>query len=226
MTKRNAFTLIELIIVISIIAILIGLLVVGLQYVGASSREKSTRVTLANLQSMLTELEITAGLGRLPAFRSISAPGFVFEDQPDRDTSDAVIYTRDAMAILLAVPANQSAMGQLPPEQLFTIGSTPVLLDAWDNPIVFVSPPNTDFSPSSTIDWDDRYGLTGVNIEGIAPGVRIVNPGGPDHPEYSKYPQDNPEGRQRLQHFRPFWVSAGPDGNFQTHDDNIYSFEN
>lgn len=25
---------------------------------------------------------------------------------------------------------------------------------------------------------------------------------------------------------RPFWASAGPDGNFATHDDNVYSFEN
>ena len=25
---------------------------------------------------------------------------------------------------------------------------------------------------------------------------------------------------------RPFWASAGPDGNFCTGDDNMYSFEN
>ena len=25
---------------------------------------------------------------------------------------------------------------------------------------------------------------------------------------------------------RPFWASAGPDGDFRTGDDNMYSFEN
>jgi hypothetical protein len=25
---------------------------------------------------------------------------------------------------------------------------------------------------------------------------------------------------------RPFWASAGPDGDFRTADDNMYSFEN
>lgn len=265
MNKRKGFTLIELIVAISIIAILIGMLVVGIQYVGASSREKATRITLANLQSMLTELETTAGLGRLPYHGYVPAPaGYIGEGSPNR-MNDTFRNTRNAMAILQSVPANASAIAQLPPETMAVLqwqegvnylkddqvvhngvvyhatantnaqppggawaesaNAVPLPIDAWNNPIIFVAPPNLTQGTSPV--WEERYGLTGVDIEGIATNVRIVNPGGSDYPVNSKYPaSSDPQARQRLQHFRPFWVSAGPDGNFQTHDDNIYSFEN
>lgn len=265
MKQRNAFTLIELIVAISVIAILAGMLIVGIQYVGASSREKATRVTLENLQSMLTELENTAGLGRLPAFRSISAPGYIGEGSAIR-MNDAFRYTRDAMAILQSVPANASSIAQLPPETMAVLpwqggvsyltddqvthdgvvyhatdattaeppGGTwtpsaravPLPIDAWGNPIIFVAPPITHAN-WSTDGIEVRYGLTGVTIKGESGTYRVVNPGGIDYPAGSKYPADEDNAAlSRLQHFRPFWVSAGPDGNFQTHDDNIYSFEN
>src|SRR5690606_20861873 len=122
--KRHGFTLIELIVVITIIGILLGMLVVGIQYVGASSKEKATRVTLANLQSMLAELETSGGLGRLVDLDNngpdgaVTAPGFGDEDGPDREGTE-VMRARAAMAVLLAIPANQSALAQLPSEQIY-----------------------------------------------------------------------------------------------------------
>lgn len=238
---RRGFTLLELIVAISIIAILIGMLVVFAPGILGAGNERATRVTLGNLQSMLTELETTGGLNRLrfddynsdgvmdfpPA---IVAPESVVGDQPDR-IGAAVQLTRDAMTIILAVPANQSAIGQLPPEQLRTFDSgarnrdTPVVLDAWGNPILFVFPPDTQGVHA----LDDRYGLRGLSVEGQPGEWRVVNPGGVESVTASaprKYPSTTSEAAKRLPHFRPFWVSAGPDGDFRTHDDNIYSFDN
>ena len=117
MKQRNAFTLIELIVAISVIAILVGMLIVGIQYVSASSREKATRVTLENLQSMLTELETTAGLGRLPWRGYVSAPGYIGEGSPIR-MNDVIRSTRNVMQILQSVPANATVIAQLPPETM------------------------------------------------------------------------------------------------------------
>lgn len=239
MNKRQGFTVIELIVAISIIMVLIGMLVVGIQYVGASSREKSTRVTMENLQSMLSELENTAGLGRLRFddynsddvldFPGVTvAPGSVTEGSADR-TGQAVQLTRDALTVMLAIPANQSAISQLPTEQLWTFPegtrnqNTPVLLDAWHNPIILVFPPDT----AGVHPLEERYGLVGVTVDGLDGEWRVVNPGGLDPMNGGKkYPQTPAEAVQKMPHFRPFWVSAGPDGDFRTHDDNIYSFEN
>jgi len=233
--KRQGFTLIELIVVITIIGVLLGMLVVGINYVSASSHEKATRVTLANLQSMLAELESSGGLDRLMDLDgdgepdgAVMAPGQVMEPAAAR-TGEAVQRTRNAMAVLLAIPANQSVLAQLPGEQqwVFPEGtrnqSVPVLLDAWRNPIIFVPPP----AMTGSMSLADRYGLRGLKVEGFSGTYRMLNPDGLDEDTGgSKYPQNATEAAQKLPHYRPFWVSAGPDGDFQTHDDNIYSFEN
>jgi hypothetical protein len=46
-----------------------------------------------------------------------------------------------------------------------------------------------------------------VTSTGIIPGTGLVNPA------------------ERSKSWRPFFASAGPDGDFQTGDDNVYSFE-
>jgi hypothetical protein len=63
------------------------------------------------------------------------------------------------------------------------VRAAPILLDAWDNPIIFV--------PAG-----------GLALRQGGQNLVIKSP-------------DN----------RPFWASAGPDGDFQNGDDNVYSFE-
>lgn len=88
--------------------------------------------------------------------------------------------------------------------------ASPLLLDAWNNPIIFV--PGT--------------GLR----------VRLLNGKSANDPtdKQQTFIIVSPEGKtDRLgtgepyvvQPGRPFFASAGPDGNFATGDDNIYSFE-
>lgn len=227
MRNKPAFTLIEIIVAVSIMVILMTMFVVGIKYVSASSKEKTTRITLANAQAMLTELETTAGLSRLPV-GAFDAPGVVNEDIPNRTNNTGVIGTRDVFAILRSVPNNAKTMNQLPPQQLLTFNNSgsdplagvPILLDAWNNPIICVPPPN-----SNAGDWRDSYGLRGVKLKDDTVTHRVVNPGGLDiagDTEKASVLGD----KTRLSHFRPFFVSAGADGDFRTHDDNIYSFEN
>lgn len=249
--RSHGFTLLEIIIAIAVILILMGMVIVGMQYLGASSKEKSTRVTLANLQGMLTELETTAGFSKIhgdldgdgkPEGRVI-APGSVVagtEGETDGRDSEAIQETRAVMTVLRSIPSNRRAMDQLPPQQLFVFSggigdqNTPVMLDAWNNPIVFVFPPDL-FQGTDQNAWGDRYGLWGLRVADRVDGSdnsiphRILNPGGiedatkaPD--STTLYPE--PDNFQKLRFFRPFWVSAGPDGDFSTHDDNLYSFEN
>jgi hypothetical protein len=100
------------------------------------------------------------------------------------------------------------ALPQFEPD---TTPGAPLFLDAWDNPIIFV--------PG-----------TGLRVRKIGSKSELV-------------PSDNeqtvivtsPEGKTArdpatqlpyvTQTGRPFFASAGPDGDFATGDDNIYSFE-
>jgi hypothetical protein len=73
------------------------------------------------------------------------------------------------------------------------------------------------------VDWRNRYGLRGVYLKD-AGAQEILNP-------RQGYP--NKGDFVMLRTFRPFWISAGPDGRFAkmadgtaAGDDNIYSFEN
>jgi hypothetical protein len=81
-----------------------------------------------------------------------------------------------------------------------TTPQAPVVLDGWGNPIIFVPPSglsNVQVNVDSTI---AAYKSTGNAT--LPQSVTIQSPDG-----------------------RPFWASAGPDGDFIRGDDNIYSFQ-
>jgi hypothetical protein len=101
--------------------------------------------------------------------------------------------------VLLGAPGTAGAPGTLDP---------PLILDAWNNPIIFVG----------------SDGLTGVGFESrkddstkewrvTSTGLVPSSPGG------------NVSPAERSKSWRPFFASAGPDGDFHTGDDNVYSFE-
>jgi len=104
-----------------------------------------------------------------------------------------------------AVPANNP----MPADPWQVLTSTPpvIFLDSWNNPILFV--------PASGL----GTGANAVSVAGKATaplgavGLGSLTVGQPTTIIKSS---DN----------RPFWASAGPDGDFSTGDDNIYSFEN
>jgi hypothetical protein len=93
-----------------------------------------------------------------------------------------------------------------------TSSPTPILLDGWNNPIIFV--PGTGLrvrrlNGQKTLNPTD-ISQTWIDI---SPEGKVKNLG-----SKAQLPVVTQPGR-------PFFASAGPDGDFSTGDDNIYSFE-
>ena len=234
--RRGGFTMIEILIVIGIIILLVSIGVVAFSALDQSA--KVTKTMLGNLQAMLAEFQAmtdlrdqpqsiwragnaqptannAASLWREPALISTGAEdGKVAGGSPARYEWSAVANTQLVYRFLSRVPNNKKVMTALPSKQVMgmadadkgnkLLGSTiraidpPLVLDAWNNPIIFVG----------------SDGLLGVNLE-ARPGrdLRITSTGILD--AAAPLPANR----------RPFFASAGPDGDFRTGDDNLYSFD-
>jgi type II secretory pathway pseudopilin PulG len=172
----------------------------------------------------------------VPIREPLWAPSFVSEPdfragKPGRFGSTAVLNTQRVMKMIVGIPAAQQMLDKLPANSQLTNpnkdGSLtmpaslthltyqnndnknalkpPLLVDAWNNPIIFV--------PAS--------GLRGVKLKDHPPTeLHVITSLGVF--EESDIPPEFPPKAGA----RPFWASPGPDGDFRTHDDNVYSFQN
>ena len=209
MKHRRGFTLIEILVACSVIVILMGLLFLGGKAIVTSNKKTSTKTTLNNLRAMVTEREAAVGAtkvksefqyyyGNVPLNAGLNIPNMSRGSVSRTPTSGAnqLFFTQEVMKILVSVPVNKKAISNIPNEQLlehdpsnpWTTGDneTPILLDAFDNPIIAV--------PSQ-----------GINLKfevGTSPQLVQSKDG------------------------KPFFMSAGPDGDYNTADDNIFSYEN
>lgn len=289
--KSAAFTLIEVLISISIIAILSGLVFVGFKVVGNGGRMRNTRTTLETCRALLSDAQVLKGLPGIKAIytrppNSATAYYFAFPPLPSstpvnapvgtpaipvptpipapvdstkngnvsadlyvasshdiRFDSDAVVRTQMVMQRLQAFPANRTSINQLPANSFLTwtfgmpstprlVGvklqiplvqvtpqryapTPPVLVDSWGNPIIYVPPAGL-----SGITFKDRQPPLGATSWVITSArARVM---------YNSSSKTNPQDADYY-NFDPgatgFWASAGPDGDFTTGDDNLYSFE-
>jgi prepilin-type N-terminal cleavage/methylation domain-containing protein len=242
---RKAFTLIELIVVILILGVLAGLITYGLARISTNQREKSTRTTLANLESMLQELKSANQMKNLPVGEVLAPQGDMGADvaSPSHDIRfSAMRDTQEVMRRMLSVPANKSLLAKLPSDNLLTEKPSginvsyldqkktgkidpPLPLDGWGNPILYVGGPDSSIG-SGAPSWEDRYGLQDVRLKQYEGTPLYAKPPPITNPAQPYLQQNAPNAIEILRTFRPFWASAGADGDFSKGDDNVYSFEN
>lgn len=211
--RRSGFTLVEILATIAIIAILAGLLYLGAKHVGQSARSRSTQVTLKNLEGMLADFESSggrmeiltdqySGLGN----RETMPVGPVVDDFANSNASlnganGPLKRTQNVMFQLMTLPANKAIINKLSTDVFLKDPITklpmspPVLLDAWNSPILF-APGRTSTTPGN-----NQWGVAGMVNSVKAP--QFFQP---------------PDGKG-------VFVSAGPDTDFSKGDDNLYSFE-
>lgn len=327
---RRAFTLLELLIVIGVIAALAALLLLGMRSVQNNARTNETKIILQTLQGMLSELDAKTQLGKspqawtwwglnspstlepapadplsstydfwhLPASvnrtgvvtpDSLDAPGQVGADTTaTRNGSRQILNTQIVMSMLLSLPANRTALQKIQADRYFTptwVGNqqvptpgtdgvlntsddgseavadfylpgmivqlngiqylcnstsappvatppsphspgppwrdltqfpgtpqVPLLLDAWDNPIIFV--------PATGLRVRLLNGQSSNTTTDPTQTFIIISPEGKVQSADSTHPSPFV-----IQPGRPFFASAGPDGDFSKGDDNIYSFQ-
>lgn len=199
--RRTGLTLIELLVVIAIIGVLAALSVWGIASFMKSGASRDTRALLENCRSMLEDLRIASNLQGLPT-AAIAAPGSVADGSADRTGHFAVTDSAKAFDRMKALPASRKAWESMPADRLLGGSGVPdhmrgrVPLDGWGNPIIYVP----------------AEGLLNVRVNAVNMRIRSSGP-----------ISGNPA---LTQSDRPFFASAGPDGRFDTGDDNLYSFEN
>lgn len=206
---RTAFTLLELLVVMGIMVLLIAMAGMLWRAVGGS-KNKATHVVLQGATGMLTNLEVAAGLGGLPT-GEVDATAMDLEP------------TRQAMDRMRSIPDNRQILAQLPASAVKASGTAVVLLDAWDNPLLLVPAEGLRNVRGSGSTWSASTAYkTGQRVAYNGLIYTCIRPGSGDPPTDTSrwYPGvRSPSGR-------PFFASAGADGNLAGGDDNLYSFEN
>lgn len=247
--KRRAFTLIEILVVLSIILILAGLLFIGGRRVFGASREKSTRVTLNNLAGMLAEIDAKTQVasqftGDVVAPFSVEADTYADGNGPaqslHRYDHPAIIATQAAVGVMRTMPTNKAALDKFAADQilakpidpspgfLLSVDATtgnlnpPVVADAWGNPIIIVPADGM-----IGVRFADRTGASDffrVTSKGVVPAADPAPPG--SRPFFASAGEDGVFG----------WIDRNGNGNFDPAspteqsdvaggDDNIYSFD-
>ncbi|HEX3355963.1 MAG TPA: prepilin-type N-terminal cleavage/methylation domain-containing protein [Tepidisphaeraceae bacterium] len=119
--------------------------------------------------------------------------------------SGGIIYTYSPSAGFGAITTG-------PPGTGWVTGTPalPLLLDGWNNPIIFV--------PATGLQVRLLNGQSTFNPADATQTWIIVSPEGRVTGNGTANPTVTTPGR-------PFWASAGPDGDFSKGDDNVYSFE-
>ena len=152
---------------------------------------------------------------------SVLDDALVNVDGPARFTNAAVVATQEALRLMARAGDNEQLLANLPSqallpfpaaapagsvedgERIFVAGdpggqAQPLLADGFGNPMILVPP----------------GGLRNLTLSAHEDEAHVVTSRGIVEPDAS-----SPGG------LRLFWASAGADGNFATHDDNVYSFE-
>ena len=218
--RRHGFTLVEMLVVISIILLLIGMSVAGFSQIAKHGKNTHTKIALETCKALLAEFEASAGKTEVATFRS-NFSGFTVNAANWKNplttfggvypattrTMSWEQYTANVIAKIASLPNAKSILAKLPADQYRSVkirtssGTEDVMLilDGYDRPILFC--------PSG--------GISNVKVSGDT-SARTYSSDGLAHTAANPRPNPNP---------RPFWISVGPDNDPVQADDNITSVD-
>ncbi len=204
--------------VVAVIAILAGMLFIGARYMSSSAKRDKTRAMQQTLRGMLTERESATDAKRIrDEVDSLYRTGY--PAPATYDVNNRIVITLPDASTLTTLDEGLPAR--------YPATSSPVEATRQLMNLLIATPSNKTVvagMPAESILKDISGGviLPTVLLDGyrnpiiVCPGRGLANVqlvGGANQTITA------PDGK-------PFFASAGPDGNFQTGDDNVYSFEN
>ena len=199
-------------------------------------------------------VQLVATTSTLPVVGDVTAETYAAGGtlNSDRWLNLAAAETQFVMGRLRSVPQNRQSLQSLPGERLmkaqgeglaygtFTPSATlpirtvdgsahgtpdpPILVDAWGNPIIFV--PGGGLAIAAAYNGGQSYlkGSIVANGGNFYRALKATNAATSDTASWEQLPAGfNPIVTAPGN--RPFFASAGADGDFQAPDDNMYSFE-
>ncbi len=242
--------MIEILTVIAIIALLLTITVIGMKHVGGNAKEKQARTVLEIMRSALSQAvaidDVKAGdkfYGNvLPTRYNITAANA--GTKVGGVSAKLLAAQAKTASIIRYLSSNAGAKTQiesLPPTLRKTVFldintqnvvalrnantvDVTVPIDPWGNEIEFVYG-NVRIPQGDSLVTDPTLGGLGEMYSKSALQY-WRGPGSYSGPPVSGVTYNaRPERALQAPDKGCFWVSAGPDGSFETHDDNLYSFE-
>lgn len=262
-SRRSAFTLVELLVVVGIIGVLVAIVIGVAASVAEGGRARATEGVLRALdQSLDIFVEQRGGI---PDALIAAPPGRLENAPPDRqvvlplvdgvtqDTDNEWMHIPSVGVYLLIaeeIPQIQSLLAELDPSQIVrTQASFPgarvemtTIIDAWGNPIRMVHPRfHGVITSNGQFAGEDLGANNNVFVtqqewnrfRDFLPAFDLIRRLAPTREEWAELTPAEIE-----QHFagavgdsdgglcptpRPYFYSAGPDGDPATIDDNVYT---
>lgn len=222
-TRRSAFTLIELLIVIGIVTLLIAIGFAVANAVKGGAQERLTLATLQMLDQSLTEYVSVKSAIPPPIVKHPVLPNNQYQPVADASVtsgSDIIPSLGWYLVQLEECEPARKVIDAINPKLVNVSNRTPgsaggdpdrafrTVRDAWGNPIRYVHPAFQGFVTNA------GAARTTTDILGNAP-----NGGSFTVPSLLRNNTNSDAGRAGS---RPYFYSAGPDGNASTTADNIY----
>lgn len=244
-TRRRAFTLLELLVVFTVIAVLVGVALMVGQKVTGGSKIKSTQNVLQALDQAVTAYTEAKGgtAARFPdkfIDATTNRNEFPLADATIGPAGPLVPSGELAVEVMMKEPASAAILRGIPAEYVQKSGATAIgtlavpqsdaagnavapvvytrIKDSWGRPIRFVHPSyqgiyGVGTTPARSVSLKQNGTLNPYQLS--RQWAAVPGTGG------TTYQGDGDGGL--CAGGRPYFYSAGPDGNPATVEDNVYS---